>query len=112
MKKDNNEPDPGNSPFILPEKGIARKHAYLWFHKKNIIPEIYAQVSGNEAILAMVSLGCGIGLVPELVININPPFDPYLVGICMSNNKKNNPFLKIFTDLVQIKRLNGDFNND
>ncbi len=124
LLKDTDIPDLNNSPFILPEKGIARKRADFWFHNKNIIPEIYAQVSGNEAILAMVSLGCGIGLVPELVIekspfkdkiriiSIDPPFEPYLVGICMNNKNRNNPFLKVFTDLVKAKRLKGDFRND
>ena len=33
---------------------------------------IYADVSGNEAIIAMVSLGCGIGIVPGLVLEQSP----------------------------------------
>ncbi|MCK5153474.1 MAG: HTH-type transcriptional activator IlvY [Spirochaetales bacterium] len=112
-----------NTPFILPEKGVARKRADIWFHKKNISPEIYAQVSGNEAILAMVSLGCGIGLVPELVIDkspfkdniriidIEPAFESYLIGICMNRKNINNPNVKVFSDLIQIKNNKRDFKN-
>ena len=110
-------------PFILPEKGVARKRADLWFHKKNISPLVYAQVSGNEAILAMVSLGCGIGLVPELVIkkspfknkiriiDIKPAFESYIVGICMNKRNIKNRFIKVFRDLVHMKNNNGDFKN-
>jgi len=114
----------GSTPFILPEKGVARKRADHWFHKKNISPEVYAQVSGNEAILAMVSLGCGIGLVPELVIEkspfkekiriieIKPGFESYLVGICMNTNKNKNPFVKAFSELVQNRNKYRGFDND
>ncbi|MCK5672279.1 MAG: HTH-type transcriptional activator IlvY, partial [Spirochaetales bacterium] len=123
LLKNNGNIDLVNTPFILPEKGVARKRADIWFHKKNISPEIYAQVSGNEAILAMVSLGCGIQLVPELVIekspfkeniriiNIDPAFESYLVGICMNNRNSKNPFVKVFSDLVQMKKNRGDFKN-
>jgi LysR family transcriptional regulator, positive regulator for ilvC len=123
LMKKNESVDLVNTPFILPEKGVARKRADIWFHKKNIIPEIYAQVSGNEAILAMVSLGCGIGLVPELVIDkspfkdniriikIEPSFESYLVGICMNNRNIKNPYVKVFSDLVQIKNKKEGFPN-
>lgn len=110
----------GKTPFILPEKGVARKRADIWFHKKNISPEIYAQVSGNEAILAMVSLGCGIGLVPELVIDkspfkdkiriidIEPAFESYLIGICLNKKNNSNPYIKVFSDLVQKNNYKGN----
>jgi LysR family transcriptional regulator, positive regulator for ilvC len=108
------------TPFILPEKGVGRKRADQWFHKKKISPEIYAQVSGNEAILALVGLGCGIGLVPELVIDkspfkdkirvikMEPSFESYLVGLCFNKRNRNNPFIKVFTELIKIKEDKGD----
>ena len=123
LSKEDLNVDLVKTPFILPKKGVARKRADHWFHKKNISPEIYAQVSGNEAILAMVSLGCGIGLVPELVIDkspfkdkirvikMEPPFEPYLVGVCLNRKNRNNPFVKVFSDLVQVKYDKGDFIN-
>lgn len=121
LKKDSRVLDPSISPFILPERSVARRRADRWFAEKEIKPDIYAQVSGNEAILAMVSLGCGIGIVPELVIDkshlkesiriidIQPELEPYLVGICFNKRKQNNPFVKAFSELVQKKRENGDF---
>ena len=121
LKKETRNFDPSNSPFILPEKGVARKRTDRWFSEKGIKPDIYAQVSGNEAILAMVSLGCGIGVVPELVIDrsplresmrildAKPPLEPYQVGICFNTKKQNNPFVKAFSDLVRKKREDGEF---
>ena len=121
LKKEIRIFDPSATPFILPEKGVARKRADRWFAGKGIKPDIYAQVSGNEAILAMVSLGCGIGIVPELVLDksplkesmrildAKPLLEPYQVGICFNTKKQNNPFVKAFSDLVRKKRGNWEF---
>lgn len=54
-------------PVILPRLGLDRERIDTWFAARGIEPEIYAEVEGNEAILAMVALGCGVGIVPELV---------------------------------------------
>lgn len=54
-------------PVILPRRGLDRERIDAWFGARGAEPEIYAEVEGNEAILAMVALGCGVGIVPELV---------------------------------------------
>ena len=54
-------------PVILPRRGLDRARIDAWFSARGVEPEIYAEVEGNEAILAMVALGCGVGIVPELV---------------------------------------------
>ena len=43
-----------------------------WLEQQAARPEVYAEVDGNEAILAMVALGCGVGIVPELVRKDSP----------------------------------------
>ena len=98
-------------PMILSERGIARKQIDAWFKKKKIKPNIYAQVSGNEAILSMVSLGCGVGIVPGLVIEnsplrnriiplkIRPALMPYDVGICIRKRKINSRLIRAFWEL-------------
>ena len=35
-------------------------------------PLIYATVSGHEAIVSMVALGCGIALIPQVVVDNCP----------------------------------------
>jgi LysR family positive regulator for ilvC len=54
-------------PVILPRRGLDRERIDAWFEARGAEPEVYAEVEGNEAILAMVALGCGVGIVPELV---------------------------------------------
>ena len=60
------------TPLILAERGLSRTRAQRWFTEKKIQPTIYAQVAGNEAIITMVSLGCGVGIVPALVLEKSP----------------------------------------
>jgi LysR family positive regulator for ilvC len=59
-------------PVILPRRGLERERIDAWFVARNVRPDIYAEVDGNEAILAMVALGCGVGIVPELVRQDSP----------------------------------------
>ncbi len=55
-------------PFIVPERGVTKDMLDRWFQERGIRPRVYAQVAGHEAIVAMVSLGLGVGIAPELVI--------------------------------------------
>ncbi len=55
--------------IILPEQGPSRHIVNEWFKVQNIAPKIYASVGGNEAIVSMVALGCGIGFVPQVVLD-------------------------------------------
>ncbi len=99
------------TPMIFPERSISRKRVEEWFRSKSIKPEIYAEVSGNEAILAMVRVGCGIGIVPKLVIEKSPLeselkilktfpcLAPYSVGICTGKKRIKSPIVKAFWEL-------------
>ena len=91
--------DLANTPLVIPRSGLARRRLDQWLRKNDIHPNINTEVSGNEGILAMVRLGCGVGIVPELVlerspfrdevqkINNTPKLAPYIVGLCTT--KKN-----------------------
>src|SRR5439155_23704089 len=59
-------------PVILPRRGLERQRIEAWLERQKARPEVYAEVDGNEAILAMVALGCGVGVVPELVRKDSP----------------------------------------
>ncbi|MCF7929288.1 MAG: HTH-type transcriptional activator IlvY [Spirochaetales bacterium] len=85
-------------PFVLPRRGLARRRIDAWFREHSVDAGIYAEVAGNEAILSMVSLGCGVGVVPELVIEksplmdevelleVRPGLEPYRLGlVCRSS---------------------------
>lgn len=99
-------------PLILPKQGIARKSFDQWSRQMKIKPEIYAEVTGNEAIIAMVHLGCGVGLVPEMVlekspvaknisiIDLNSPLAPYSIGICISRKNLSNKLVNAFWSIA------------
>ena len=104
-------------PMILPEHGLARKRIHELFKINGKIPNIYAEVSGNEAIIAMVSLGCGIGVVPELVLSqsslktkvqmldIKNKFKQYQVGFCLKKNALSYLIIRTFWDIIKNTRM-------
>ncbi len=110
---DEDEIDWESLPFILPEKDLARDRVESWLRDRNLHPEIYAQVSGNEALLAMVGLGCGVGVVPGLVlekfpitypvkiIENSPGLEPYEVGIATHKRKMKSPLVSAFWEIMQ-----------
>ena len=55
-------------PFIVPERGVTKDMFDGWLERRGSKPRIYAQVAGHEAIVAMVGLGLGVGIAPDLVI--------------------------------------------
>lgn len=55
-------------PFILQERGVVRERSLAWLKGYGVKPTVSAQVSGNEAIVSMVSLGLGVAVVPRLVV--------------------------------------------
>ncbi len=61
-----------NQPIILQNSGFIREHLENWLIKQRQEPDIYAEVAGNEAVVSMVALGCGIAVVPEVVVSKSP----------------------------------------
>src|SRR5690625_6778091 len=61
--------------MIISAEGLARERFDQWCRQQNLQPNIYAEVKGNEAIVSMVSLGFGVGLVPKIVLNNSPLAD-------------------------------------
>lgn len=98
------------SNVIMPARGPSRRIVHHWFAEQNIRPTIYAKVSGNEAIVSMVSLGLGIGFVPRLVLENSTaknkvrsiPVDniePYQLGLCYLKERANEPLINTISQL-------------
>lgn len=95
-------------PIIIPEEGLARERLNQWFDEQKIKPRIYAEVKGNEAIVSMVSLGFGVGVLPKIVVDnsplaeqvepfvIQPDLGPYSMGICVMEKRLKSPILAAF----------------
>jgi LysR family positive regulator for ilvC len=99
-------------PMILPEHGIARESVARWFKQKRIAPKVYSEVSGHEAILSLVTLGCGVGVVPELVLeksplrselqvmDVRPRLPPFHIGVCIRRSSLKTPLIAAFWDSI------------
>ena len=100
-------------PIILPEHGASRKRFELWYRKKQQgKPNIYATVSGHEALVSMVALGCGVGIVPKVVVENSPVKDrvqflenageiePFDLGVCCLNQTKAQPLIRAFFNAI------------
>ncbi len=102
-----------NVPMILSEAGLSREFANTWFRALGVTPQIYAQVAGHEAIVSMVGLGFGIGVVPKIVLDNSPlqervrvlPVKPelphYDVGLCVLERRLRSPLIRALWDEVQ-----------
>lgn len=97
-----------DSPMILPERGLARRRVDEWFRSLGVQVNIYAQVAGNEAIVSMVSLGFGVGVVPQTVLDnsplaqtiqvlsVEPGLEAYEVGLFTLEKKLASPLINAF----------------
>ena len=102
---------------IMPERGLSRVRCERWFADKQISPQIYSFVAGNEAMIAMVAMGCGIGVVPRLVLDNSPlqnqvaildaapELEPFDVGICTTKGTIANPIIEPFWRITELKSL-------
>lgn len=101
------------TPMILAERGLSRQRADRWFTAKGVQPNIYSQVAGNEAIIAMVGMGCGVGIIPRLVLDksplqdqvdileVSPQLEPFAVGACVLTRNTRNPVVRSFWQIIQ-----------
>lgn len=104
--------DLSRTPLVLPQRGLSRTRLDQWLKQKAIQPDIRSEVSGNEALIAMVRLGCGIGIVPKLVLEKSPfrdevqivknapKLDPYKVGLCAAKRSLNRPAVQALWKLA------------
>jgi LysR family positive regulator for ilvC len=100
-------------PVVLPASGQARESADRWFRRRRITPRVYGEVPGSEAILALVSLGCGVGIVPRIVLEESPlgakvrvldvddgpgALGEFRVGVCTQRKKLRLPLVQALWD--------------
>ncbi len=95
---------------VMPEIGPTRRIVYHWFAEHGIRPNVYASVGGNEAIVSMVALGCGVGFVPQVVLDHSSvaslctriPVDDieaYELGLCCLQHRSHEPLIDALLQL-------------
>ncbi len=99
-------------PLIISESGLVRDRVDRWFKTMKVKPDIYAQVSGHEAIVSMVGLGFGVGVVPQIVLENSPlaakvrqlaikhTMPPIAIGLCVLKRKLSNALINAFWTLA------------
>lgn len=99
-------------PMVLPRHGLERERFDAWLSQRSLRPDIYAEVDGNEAILAMVALGCGVGIVPELVregsplkrsvvrVTVDKPPRGFAVALCAKQRTLERKAVSAFWSLA------------
>jgi LysR family positive regulator for ilvC len=92
-------------PLVLPAHGLAREYVDQWLDRRAITPTIYAEIQGHEAILSLVALGCGVGVVPRLVLeksalrdrivelSVRPALRRFRIALCVRERALSNPLI-------------------
>lgn len=93
----------GYGPYVVPARGLVREAAFRWFRKTGVKPTIAAEPDGHEALLALVALGCGVGVVPRLVlessavrdqlVELPADLEPITIGLCARRADLNRPLV-------------------
>lgn len=100
-----------SASVIMPARGPSKRIVHHWFAEHNIRPRVYAQVSGNEAIVSMVALGLGIGFVPRIVLENSTAknkvksvsvadIEHYRLGLCCLNERMNEPLIRAVSQIL------------
>jgi LysR family positive regulator for ilvC len=99
-------------PLVLPARGLARTYADRWLRAHRVTPNIYAEIQGHEAILSLVALGCGIGVVPQLVLDksavrdavqqldVRPPMEQFRIGVCVRRRSLTDPLINALWESI------------
>ena len=106
-------PDPGlDGPYVLPHRGLVRDAADRWFRARGTAPEVACEPDGHEALLTLVSLGCGTGVVPRPVLDhsavrnrltvlpADPAPEPFPIGLCVRRADLRRPLVAALWSLT------------
>ncbi len=106
-------PDPGlDGPFVLPQRGLVREAADRWLRARGRPVDVACEPDGHEALLALVALGCGTGVVPRLVLEhsgvrdriavlpADPAPEPFPIGLCVRRSDLRRPLVAALWSLT------------
>jgi LysR family positive regulator for ilvC len=103
-----------DGPFVVPARGLVREAAFRWFRRTGVKPVIAAEPDGHEALIALVALGCGTGIVPRLVLECStsadrlvelpasPALEPLTIGLCTRRADLRRPLIAALWGLTNL----------
>jgi LysR family positive regulator for ilvC len=92
-------------PLVLPAHGVVRDYVDEWLEHRRVRPAVYAEIEGHEAILSLVALGYGVGVVPKLVLDksalrtrvaaltVRPALPDLRIALCVRERSLANPLV-------------------
>jgi len=92
-------------PLVLPAHGVVRDYVDDWLEHRGVRPIVYSDIEGHEAILSLVALGYGVGVVPKLVLDksalrnrvaaltVRPPLPDLRIALCVRERSLSNPLV-------------------
>lgn len=95
----------------MTSQGPVRRRIELWSrHRKTSNPSIYVTIGGHEVIVPMVALGCGVALLPEVILESSPEpvrnrvttlgrsdeQTPFELDVCVQKKQLYEPFINVF----------------
>ncbi|WP_371187535.1 HTH-type transcriptional activator IlvY [Thalassotalea maritima] len=105
-------------PVIFAEHGPAREQFIQLLRLHGVQhANVYATVSGHEALVSMVALGCGIGIAPQVVIDNSPmqqrvevldlgtPPASFTLGLCCQQKQRQQPIIDAFLQCLATNSL-------
>jgi LysR family positive regulator for ilvC len=103
-------------PLVAPISGLEQVRLASWLKDHAALPQIVAEVRGNEGIISLVALGAGIALVPRLVLEHSPlrhrveelphltPPPGYQISLCVRKTSLTRRVVALFFDLTRTHR--------
>lgn len=110
---DQSPPSVQDLPWVAPLGGLERTRLFEWLELHGESPRIVAEVRGNEGIIAMVTLGSGVALVPDLVLRSSPLRERvrviegldlprgYDVALCRRPESRSRHLVRAFWELAR-----------
>lgn len=99
-------------PLVIPPFGIARDAVDRWFRQRKERHLVYSEIPSHEAILSLVAMGCGVGVVPELVlqgsalrdrvriVSVRQPLGELHAAACVLQRRLREPLIAAVWDVV------------
>jgi len=102
--------------LITPKKGQIEAAASAWAKENSPPHSTLQEVGGSEAVLALVALGCGVGVVPQLVLEKSPLLEEleilkhpkllgYLTVYLARDTKPLSPAAQVLWEMVSAQTL-------
>jgi len=102
-------------PLVLTESDLSRRRLDAWLKGRDIKPKIAAQVSRYEDVAALVSFGCGIGVVPKILLDRQgfpglrelesaPKLVGFNYGFAALKRRLQHPVVRVFWETATMDR--------